>query len=473
MNTSTLENLKLSQIIADDALQGRERLDWDRVELYAQDMRAGVKFPPIRVFRVTDRDNRLFVCSGFHRYHAAQEAELETIAAEVIDGTYTEARQDAAVSNNEWDKVTTGSRRTNADKKRTVRMLWEELPKASHRKIAKLAGVNDKWVGTLIKEWTDDGADRLHHSIHTSGDIGNVQVVPDADGDGAIGGRGVHDPSRVEPAVIVEEPKSSGTHTFTHTNENVGWAKWTWSPVTGCKHGCPFCYCPDIVARYPMNYPNGFDPTERLERLDAPRNTKVPRAAEEEWRTITDPLRREVERMCWRNVFVCSMGDLFGKWVPKEWIDAVFGACRESPQWNYLFLTKSPGNYVGLDFPPTSWVGTSVVEQKWVANAEKSFRKIDVPIKWLSVEPMLEQIEFTDLKMFDWVVIGGQSQTTQVPELFPDPHWVARLIDRAHSAGCKVFCKTNADPEHYWSGLFQEYPDAFFANSHPGDSEAT
>ncbi|MFR1061782.1 MAG: DUF5131 family protein [Enterocloster sp.] len=43
-----------------------------------------------------------------------------------------------------------------------------------------------------------------------------------------------------------------------------------------------------------------------------------------------------------RNIFVCSMADLFGEWVPDEWIEEVFEACDNAPQHNYLFLTKNP-----------------------------------------------------------------------------------------------------------------------------------
>jgi protein gp37 len=135
-------------------------------------------------------------------------------------------------------------------------------------------------------------------------------------------------------------------------------------------------------------------------------------------------------------------------------------------------LTKFPQRYEKLKFPETSWVGTSVDEQKRVANAEKAFRKINVPVKWLSVEPMLEAIKFNDLSMFDWVVIGGRSRNSTGPEFFPDPFWVIDLIQDAHKAGCKVYCKPNTD-RHYktegserdgaFSRLFQEYPDIFTA----------
>jgi protein gp37 len=241
-------------------------------------------------------------------------------------------------------------------------------------------------------------------------------------------------------------------HTFNETNDKVDWAKWTWNPVTGCKHDCVYCYARDIANRF---YPEKFEPTFHAEKLACPKDTKLPGKVD----LVTDP----VELTSWRNVFVCSMADLFGRWVPDQWIEDVFAACCDSPQWNYLFLTKFPNRYVGLDFPKNSWVGTSVDEQKRVANAEKSFAKIKAEVKWLSVEPMRERITFKNLSVFNWVVIGGQSKSSGAPEFFPENHWVNDLIHDAHAAGCKVFCKPNTDPMRHWSSLFREYPDAFGA----------
>jgi protein gp37 len=245
------------------------------------------------------------------------------------------------------------------------------------------------------------------------------------------------------------KPKAA-TPTFNQTNEQVDWARWTWNPVTGCEHTCVYCYARDIANRF---YPEKFAPTFHPERLGAPRDTRLPRQARE----ATDPH----DRTAWRNVFVCSMADLFGRWVPDAWIEAVFAACREVPQWNYLFLTKFPNRYDGLVFPPNSWVGTSVDGQRRVANAEKSFARVEAPVRWLSVEPMLEPVEFEDLSMFDWVVIGGQSRSSQAPRFFPDPRWVVRLAERAHTAGCKVYCKPNTDLHGHFARRLQEYPDAF------------
>ena len=78
-----------------------------------------------------------------------------------------------------------------------------------------------------------------------------------------------------------------------------------------------------------------------------------------------------------------------------------------------LFLTKFPRRYVGLEFPPTAWLGTSVDEQKRVRLAEEAFRQRPRAVKWLSLEPLLAPLEFSDLSMFDWVVIGAQTETYQ------------------------------------------------------------
>lgn len=208
--------------------------------------------------------------------------------------------------------------------------------------------------------------------------------------------------------------------------DNIEWAKWSWNPITGCLHNCPYCYARDIANRF---FPERFEPTFRPERLTAPVNTKVPSEAEKD--------------LGWRNVFTCSMADLFGKWVPEEWIHAVLGQVTNNPQWNFLFLTKFPIRLAEFEFPDNAWVGTTVDCQARVKNAEESFRRVNAKVKWLSVEPMLEPLHFTDLGAFQWVVIGGASGSTQTPEWHPPRNWSDDLRRDAEAAGCMVYEKTN------------------------------
>lgn len=209
------------------------------------------------------------------------------------------------------------------------------------------------------------------------------------------------------------------------TNEKVDWAQWTWNPVTGCLHDCPYCYARDIANRF---YAEGFKPTFHPERLPAPRNTPIP----------DDPNPAS------RRIFTCSMADLFGKWVPQEWIDAVFREVRDNPLWEFLFLTKFPQRLAELEWPENAWVGTTVDRQYRVSIAEKAFRGVKAGVKWLSCEPMLEPLKFSSLEMFDWVVIGGASRSSQTPEFWPPFEWVVDLYRQAREAGCKVWFKPNA-----------------------------
>lgn len=256
-------------------------------------------------------------------------------------------------------------------------------------------------------------------------------------------------------AVLYPQPKSKPTFNQT-SGEGISWAEWSWNPVTGCLHGCDYCYAREIATsdRFKPFYPVGFTPLFHRERLDAPRNTVIPAAHR------GDP--------AWLRVFVCSMADLYGRWVPDEWIGQVHAAMLASPRWQYILLTKFPSRYVGLDMPAGAWVGTSVDEQKRVRIAENAFREIgDVAVKWLSLEPLREPLEFTDLSMFDWVVIGAQTETRQpgkVVRAFAPPfEWVARIVAQAREAGCKVHLKPNllgaVNPQLPGMQMPDEYPE--------------
>ena len=146
----------------------------------------------------------------------------------------------------------------------------------------------------------------------------------------------------------VQYPKPKAPAKFNEsTGEGISWASWSWNPVTGCLHACDYCYAREIATspRYAESYPVGFTPLFHHERPSAPANTTIPAAHQH------DP--------AYRRVFVCSMADLYGKWVPDEWINAVHDSMLASPEWEYLLLTKFPSRYAKVELPPNAWVGTS------------------------------------------------------------------------------------------------------------------
>jgi ParB-like chromosome segregation protein Spo0J len=101
--------------------------------------------------------------------------------------------------------------------------------------------------------------------------------------------------------------------------DGIEWAKWSWNPITGCLHNCEYCYARDIANRM---FGAGSVPAFYPGRLLCPQNTKLPAEAK------TD--------IGYKNVFVCSMADLFGKWMPSDLIQRVLDAARQSPEWNNL-----------------------------------------------------------------------------------------------------------------------------------------
>ena len=221
-------------------------------------------------------------------------------------------------------------------------------------------------------------------------------------------------------------------------NDSIEWALWSWNPITGCQHNCPYCYARDIAERFTATpaFPDGFKPALRPGRLAAPQHQKFPEEKAKEW-------------MGHKNVFTGSMADIFGKWVPAEWIEAVLASIRKSPQWNFLMLTKFPSRMAEFNLPDNVWAGTSVDCQARVANAEKAFAKVNAKVKWLSIEPMIEPLRFKRLEVFNWVVIGGASRSNETPEWSPPREWVDDL-----ESDCEQLCI----PYYEKSNLFKASP---------------
>ena len=242
----------------------------------------------------------------------------------------------------------------------------------------------------------------------------------------------------------------------------IDWCDSTWNPVTGCLHECEYCYARGIAKRFGENYtdysayhndnpklhildypidvspyPFGFDPTFHYYRLKEYQNKKRP-----------------------RNIFVCSMADLFGAWVPNKWIEEVFLACMQAPQHNYLFLTKNPGRYLeleldmGLPGEDNFWFGSSVTKlsDKYTWFTEKKFH-------WfLSVEPMLEDLGKMDedAPKPEWVIVGAETGRRK-GKVVPDRKWIESLLFECRKYGIPIFMKSSLT-EIWGEPLIQEFP---------------
>lgn len=147
-----------------------------------------------------------------------------------------------------------------------------------------------------------------------------------------------------------------------------------------------------------------------------------------------------------------SLGDIFGDWVEQEHIEAIMEIVRNTPQWNYILLTKNPKRYLKFSFPHNCWVGVKIDEQQEVKPAIDYFSQIKAAVKFVSCDPMVVWLNFPTLETFDWIVIGPKPKTKERPAFNPPKIWVSSLAKQAWALGCKVFVKHFKDP------MYRSYP---------------
>ncbi len=177
----------------------------------------------------------------------------------------------------------------------------------------------------------------------------------------------------------------------------IEWTEHTWNPVTGCTKvsaGCKHCYAETMAKRLKAmgasGYEFGFRLTLHPNRLMQPLLRKRP-----------------------TTYFVNSMSDLFHEDVPDSYIDRVFDVIRQTPHHTYQILTKRaerlPEYFATRDCPINVWLGVSVEDKKDGVPRINHLRTIPATIRFLSVEPLLEDIGKINLKDIHWVIVGGES----------------------------------------------------------------
>jgi protein gp37 len=144
-----------------------------------------------------------------------------------------------------------------------------------------------------------------------------------------------------------------------------------------------------------------------------------------------------------RRIFAGSMADMFGRWVPAAWIEAVFAVMRQAQPWEFLALTKFPQRLAEFEIPENLWVGTSVDVQARVKNAEDAMTRVRTKVRFLSVEPMLERLTFARLDLFHLVIVGGASPSSRTPRWIPPYEWRDHLARQADAAGAALYEKSN------------------------------
>ncbi|WP_370980066.1 phage Gp37/Gp68 family protein [Agaribacterium sp. ZY112] len=211
------------------------------------------------------------------------------------------------------------------------------------------------------------------------------------------------------------------------TKSKIEWTEQTWNPVTGCTKvspGCKHCYAETMAKRLQamgtVGYEGGFSKISLMEdRLQQPLSRKKPTM-----------------------YFVNSMSDLFHEKVPFSFIDRVMKTINQTPQHVYQILTKRAGRmreyFESRRVPDNAWLGVSVEDRKYGRPRIAELQAIKAKTRFLSIEPLLEELGQIRLKGIHWVIVGGESGKKARPM---EKKWVLQLRDQCDSKNVDFFFK--------------------------------
>lgn len=238
----------------------------------------------------------------------------------------------------------------------------------------------------------------------------------------------------------------------------IDWCDMSWNPVTGCLHECEYCYARGIAHRFGVEpfsekllNPSQYRREKGFPILDTPVISESIIGSNK--RVEPYPFKFEPTLHCYRllepnlkkepqTIFVCSMADLFGEWVPDHWIEEVFKACEHATQHRYLFLTKNPGRYTDLFIKgmlpdgDNFWFGSTATtpdDPFWWSEAHNSFA---------SIEPIQQPFEQPGepVKKVDWIIIGAETGNRR-GKVIPQREWIDAIVSDCRATDTPVFMK--------------------------------
>ncbi len=211
------------------------------------------------------------------------------------------------------------------------------------------------------------------------------------------------------------------------TKSRIEWTEQTWNPAVGCTKvspGCAHCYAEVMARRLQAmgvnGYDNGFALTLLPERLD-------------------EPLRRKRPTV----YFVNSMSDLFHEEIPDAYIRDVFRVIGQAPQHTFQILTKRAERMAAFftEFgaaPSNAWLGTTVEDRQHGVPRLDWLRQVPASIRFVSAEPLLEDLGTLDLTGIHWVIVGGESGPKARPM---KPEWVLNIKRQCEEQRAAFFFK--------------------------------
>jgi len=208
-------------------------------------------------------------------------------------------------------------------------------------------------------------------------------------------------------------------------DSSIEWTEKTWNPSTGCtkiSQGCKYCYAEVMTRRLQAmgveKYADGFEVRTHDSALNIPFTWTKPSV-----------------------VFVNSMSDLFHDDIPLSFIQQVFSVMNRCPQHTFQVLTKRAERLEQLspllNWTPNIWMGVSV-ENDATRFRLDHLRNTSARTKFVSLEPLLEDLPDLDLRHIDWAIVGGESGHRARPML---ADWVRSLRDQCQAQGVAFFFK--------------------------------
>jgi protein gp37 len=213
-------------------------------------------------------------------------------------------------------------------------------------------------------------------------------------------------------------------------HSKIEWTDATWNPVRGCTKispGCTHCYAETFAERFrgvkEHPYEQGFDLRLVPHKLDEPLTWRSP-----------------------RRVFVNSMSDLFHDGVPDDYIASVADVMVRADWHTYQILTKRSERMRGLletrlKFAAAKfhiWWGVSVENRVYGLPRIAHLRWSPAAVRFLSIEPLLEDVGELDLSGIDWVIVGGESGFGSRPMR---REWVISIRRQCRQSGVPFFFK--------------------------------
>lgn len=218
----------------------------------------------------------------------------------------------------------------------------------------------------------------------------------------------------------------------------IGWTDATWNAVTGCTKvsaGCDHCYADDLAnGRLAEVY------GRQLPVIDTPANRADPFSVRLWPERMDQPARWTKPRM----IFVNSMSDFFHVDIPHHFRMNMWAIMQEHHRHTYQILTKRPGRairWIGDHFVwPVKghiWIGTSIENRATLFRVDQ-LMKVNAQVRFLSLEPLLEDLGTLNLTGISWVIVGGESGRVHRPMKL---EWVRRIRDQCVAAGVPFFFK--------------------------------